>query len=76
MASLLHAIHATRVLDAATGTGHYAIELAKRGCEVFAFDTNDAMLDVAKKKAQGLDIAFRLGHLPQVPFDDLEVEIS
>ena len=39
-----------RALDAATGTGKLALELAKRGDRVTAFDFSDRMVDLAHKR--------------------------
>lgn len=75
VSSLLEAISAAEALDAATGTGHYAVMLAKRGCRVFAFDANKEMLAVARDKGSGLDITFTQGELPLVPFKNLEVDV-
>jgi len=40
------------VLDAGTGTGRFAIHLAKRGINVIAIDSSKEMIKVAQKKAQ------------------------
>jgi demethylmenaquinone methyltransferase/2-methoxy-6-polyprenyl-1,4-benzoquinol methylase len=42
-------------LDVATGTGDLAIELARRGAEVTGTDFAPAMLELARKKAPGLN---------------------
>src|ERR671920_1263000 len=42
-------------LDVATGTGDLAIELARRGAEVTGLDFSEPMLELALRKAPGLD---------------------
>lgn len=58
--SLLRRIEFKDVLDAGTGTGRYAIFLAKQGKRVEATDQSSKMLEVARQKAaeQGLSISF------------------
>ena len=48
------------VLDIACGSGRHAVELAKRGFVVSAFDSSQSMIDVARKHAQdsGVDVDF------------------
>lgn len=59
------------VLDAGCGTGRIAIRLAERGYHVVGVDVDEAMLEVARAEAPGLDwrradlSAFDLG----MPFD-------
>jgi demethylmenaquinone methyltransferase / 2-methoxy-6-polyprenyl-1,4-benzoquinol methylase len=45
----------SRALDVATGTGDLAIELARRGAEVTGLDFSEPMLELARRKAPGLD---------------------
>jgi glycine/sarcosine N-methyltransferase len=49
-----------RVLDAACGTGHHAIALAKRGYRVTGADLSVAMIDQARENASaaGAEVAF------------------
>ncbi|OLC53544.1 MAG: hypothetical protein AUH85_13980 [Chloroflexi bacterium 13_1_40CM_4_68_4] len=42
-----------RILDMGCGTGGHAIILAKRGCEVVGVDRSAAMLEIARRKAEG-----------------------
>ena len=51
-----------RVLDVGTGTGGFAILLARRGCRVTGIDLTPAMIDEARRQAaaEGLDIAFEV----------------
>jgi ubiquinone/menaquinone biosynthesis C-methylase UbiE len=42
------------VLELAVGTGRVAIEVAKEGIEVVGLDLSPAMLDVARRKAEGV----------------------
>lgn len=58
-------------LDVATGTGRWAIYLAKRGVDVTAIDQSNEMLAVAEEKARadGLPIRFHHGDLRKgLPF--------
>jgi demethylmenaquinone methyltransferase/2-methoxy-6-polyprenyl-1,4-benzoquinol methylase len=67
-----------RVLDIATGTGDLAIELARRvspGGEVLGSDFSEAMLSLARTKAEGLDQGdvkpcFEWGDALELPYDD------
>jgi 2-polyprenyl-3-methyl-5-hydroxy-6-metoxy-1,4-benzoquinol methylase len=67
---LLDGLAVTTVLDAGTGTGRYALELARRGAMVSAVDQSAEMLAVAKQTARGkgLAIDFHLGSLDALPF--------
>jgi ubiquinone/menaquinone biosynthesis C-methylase UbiE len=66
--SILCQLTYCHVLDAAAGTGRYAIQLAQKGAKVCAFDANEQMLEVARKKAVDLDIELALGSLPAIPW--------
>lgn len=70
--SLLRNIEFTTVLDAATGTGRYAVHLAKMGKRVLGIDTSPQMLDQARAKARELqlDIQFRQASVLSVPEAD------
>lgn len=65
---------AETVLDAGTGTGRFAIYLAKMGKRVVAFDQSAEMLEVAKKNSreQGVShmIEFVRGDIESLPFDE------
>jgi SAM-dependent methyltransferase len=67
---LLDELAVTTALDAGTGTGRYALELARRGARVSAVDRSAEMLAAAKRTAQreGLAIDFQLGSLDALPF--------
>jgi ubiquinone/menaquinone biosynthesis C-methylase UbiE len=60
------------VLDAACGTGRYALKLAEAGARVAAADASEEMLAHARRKAaeRQLDLDLRLGDLQQLPFRD------
>lgn len=47
----------TRALDVATGTGDLAIELAGRGADVVGVDFSGGMLEIARRKAPGIEFA-------------------
>ena len=63
-------------LDVATGTGDLAIELARRGAEVTGSDFAPAMLEIARRKAPGLQFeegdALELAY-PDASFDAVTV---
>ena len=69
---LLEGLHISSVLDVGTGTGRYAIKLARRGARVTAIDQSPQMLALAKQKAafEHLEIDFRLAALDEdLPFE-------
>jgi ubiquinone/menaquinone biosynthesis C-methylase UbiE len=70
--SLLRTIEAHDVLDAATGTGRYALYLAGQGKNVTAVDANEGMLHEARRKAeeQHLTIRFRLEDISALSCQD------
>jgi demethylmenaquinone methyltransferase/2-methoxy-6-polyprenyl-1,4-benzoquinol methylase len=60
-----------RVLDVATGTGDLAVELARRvgpDGEVIGSDFSEGMLELARKKAPGIE--FERGNALDLPYDD------
>ena len=61
------------VLEAGSGTGHYSLELVRRGARVTATDASPAMVGYLSRRLQRLgwtDVQVRYGRLP----DDLSVE--
>ena len=60
------------VLDAACGTGRYALLLAEAGARVAAIDSSAEMLQHARRKAaeRGSAIDFREGDLTALPYPD------
>ena len=66
----------SRALDVATGTGDLAIELARRGAEVTGSDFAPAMLEIARRKAPGVQFeegdALELAY-PDASFDAVTV---
>lgn len=68
---LLSGLQYRSALDAATGTGGHALNLARTGIRVTAFDESEEMLTVARRKAQEAELAidFRLASLNErLPF--------
>jgi len=61
-----------RALDVATGTGDLAIELASRGASVVGIDFSERMLEVARRKAPGIE--FVRGNALDLPFGDGEFD--
>lgn len=57
-----------RVLDAASGTGHHAIALARRGYEVVGADLSAPMIERARQNASaaGVDVAFAVAGLGEL----------
>jgi demethylmenaquinone methyltransferase/2-methoxy-6-polyprenyl-1,4-benzoquinol methylase len=62
----------SRALDVATGTGDLAVELASRGASVTGLDFSEAMLDLARAKAPGIE--FLQGNALELPFADGEFD--
>ncbi len=56
---------AERVLDLGTGSGGYAIELAKKGLKMEAIDFDPSMIEIAKSKAllQRVHVDFSVGDM-------------
>jgi len=75
--SLLRTIEFCRALDAATGTGRYAIYLAEQGKQVAAIDGNERMLAVAQRKAAArqLSIEFRQENVSNLSFGDSSFDL-
>ncbi len=61
------------VLDAACGTGRWAVELHARGHSVIGVDETPEMLDVARRKLTQGD--FRVGRLESLPLDSASVDL-
>jgi ubiquinone/menaquinone biosynthesis C-methylase UbiE len=70
--NLIGNIKNKKVLDAGTGTGRFALKLAKMGCETFGVEISKGMLLKAKEKAkeQGLtsNLHLVLGDCENLPF--------
>ena len=75
--SLLRRMKFHRVLDAATGTGRYAIYLAGQGKQVAAIDGNERMLAIAREKARArqLPIEFRQENLSNLSFENASFDL-
>ena len=66
---LLGDVRGLTVADIGCGTGRHAIRLASAGAAIHALDFSAAMLERARTKAQGLNIAFRAHDLAEpLPF--------
>ena len=75
---LLASLTFTKALDVGTGTGRYALKLARGGARVTAIDSSSEMLTVARRAAQseGLSIDFRLAALePGLPFESNQFDL-
>jgi len=74
-AATLAGVTVHRVVDAACGTGTAAIELARRGYHVTAFDLSSAMVALARDKSREAgrlraDLGLLVGDLRAVPLAD------
>lgn len=62
------------VLDAAGGTGRWAIQMAKKGCKVYLLDISEGMLNIAKEKAEKERLQHRIitekGDLKKLKYSD------
>ena len=66
------------VLDAGCGTGETAIWLASRGGRVVAIDQSEAMLAVARRRAEAaaVKVDWRIGNIPEdIPDDVFELVV-
>jgi len=59
-------------LDVATGTGNLAIQLAAAGAQVVGLDLTPELLEVARRRALGRDVAvdWVAGDAEELPFED------
>ncbi len=66
-----------RVLDLVTGTGEVARRAARLGAAVSAIDIAGPMLEKARTSAgdEGLNIAFDLGDVEYLPYDDASFDV-
>jgi ubiquinone/menaquinone biosynthesis C-methylase UbiE len=64
-------------VDVATGGGHVALALARRGARVIALDLTPEMLEVARKhlEAEGAVAEYIVGHAGALPFEDASVDL-
>jgi demethylmenaquinone methyltransferase/2-methoxy-6-polyprenyl-1,4-benzoquinol methylase len=62
----------SRALDVATGTGDLAVELGRRGASVVGLDFADAMLELARRKAPGIE--FVRGNALDLPWPEGEFD--
>jgi ArsR family transcriptional regulator len=68
-----------RVADIGTGTGVFALELARAGLRVVAVDHSARMLEAARAKLErepGLDVDLRLGDASSLPLGEAEVDAA
>jgi SAM-dependent methyltransferase len=63
-----------RALDAACGTGRWAMELVARGHSVIGVDETPEMLEIARRKVPGAE--FRVGRLESLPLDTGSVDFA
>jgi SAM-dependent methyltransferase len=63
-----------RALDVACGTGRHAARLAELGYQTVGIDATEAMLEVARTRAPGVD--FRRGDFAELPVDDESFDLA
>jgi ubiquinone/menaquinone biosynthesis C-methylase UbiE len=75
--SLLRHLHYRDVLDVATGTGRWAMQLAQAGKRVSAVDDSEPMLAKARAKTAkaGLPVDFRRASVTALPYDDEQFDL-
>ena len=70
----------TTLLDAGTGTGHWALKYAKAGARVVALDFNEELLEIARARAErsGLEVTWLHGALEEadLPENHFDVALS
>jgi SAM-dependent methyltransferase len=59
-----------RVLDAATGDGNVALEAARRGAQLTAYDLSPAQLERARERPGADAVAWRIGDVEALPEPD------
>lgn len=64
-----------KLLDIGCGTGTHALELARRGYRVFAFDIAMPMVEMAKKKDAKKQVQFRHGHITDYKGESFDATI-
>lgn len=62
----LYGVEPDLVCDLACGTGNLTIPLARRGYDMTGVDISEDMLNIAREKAEGLDILFLNQSLPSL----------
>ena len=65
----------SRVLDVATGTGAQALAFAANEAEVVGIDLSESMLRIARRKARGRDVTFRVADARDLPFEDARFDV-
>jgi ubiquinone/menaquinone biosynthesis C-methylase UbiE len=77
LANFIGRIHERDILDVGTGTGRAALLLARGGARVTAVDASDAMLDIARKRAEAdlLSVKFQRGDAHALDFGDRSFDV-
>ncbi|MBV8413318.1 MAG: class I SAM-dependent methyltransferase [Alphaproteobacteria bacterium] len=68
-------LQAHKVIDVACGTGLLTGEFAKRGHAVVGLDRESAMLDIARARPHGRDVAWILGDAPELTSSDADLVV-
>lgn len=74
---LLGDVSGRRVLEIGCGDGSLAVELARRGAEVVAIDTSEAMISAARLRAHAERVAidFQLATADSLPFPPVQFDL-
>jgi len=77
LASFIGRIQQRDILDVGTGTGRAALYLARGGANVTAVDASEAMLEVARARAQaeGATVRFQVGDVHALAFPDKSFDV-
>jgi len=63
-----------KILDVATGTGIYLLEMVRRGAIGYGIDVSNNMLDILKKKIKSQNIRgvveLKIAHADKIPYPD------
>lgn len=74
--ALGYLLPALRVADFGCGDGTFTVEMARWARQVFAVDSNQALLERARQQAQGLtNVVFLLQEMERVSLRDASVEV-
>src|SRR5438477_8315941 len=78
LANMIGRIQDRAILDVGTGTGRAALMLARGGANVTAVDASEAMLEVARRRAerQRVSVRFMAGDAHALDFKDRAFDVA